>query len=141
MTTNDEIANEYEFSGGYADHMEKGEFIKSLNKASIEAQGGKEPTCAKCGKQIQTNHCRVVELKRLGQIDKVYHGDCAMLFFSELNPQRDDKIKAATVKEIFAELDNLHIVENWSTQKGKGIPLLLKQIGAYRFVKKKYGID
>ena len=48
--------------------------------------------------------------------------------------------KADTAKQIFAVLDNLHIVENWSTQKGKGIPLLLKQIGAYKDVKKKFGV-
>jgi outer membrane protein assembly factor BamD (BamD/ComL family) len=45
-----------------------------------------------------------------------------------------------TAKQIFAELDNLHIVENWSTQNGKGIPLLLKQIGAYKAVKKKFSV-
>lgn len=49
--------------------------------------------------------------------------------------------KQETSNQIFAELDNLHIVENWSTQKGKGIPLSLKQIGAYKAVKKQYGVD
>ncbi len=36
MPTNDEIANEYEFSGDYIDHMEKEDFIKSLNKARAD---------------------------------------------------------------------------------------------------------
>ena len=54
---------------------------------------------------------------------------------------RRKDIEAYTVKQLFAELDDLHIVENWSTQNGKGIPLLLKQIGAYKAVKKQYGVD
>ena len=49
-------------------------------------------------------------------------------------------IATKAAKQIFAVLDNLHIVENWSTQKGKGVPLLLKQIGAYKDVKKKFGV-
>ena len=54
---------------------------------------------------------------------------------------RRKDIEAHTAKKIFAELDNLHIVENWSNQKGKGIPLLLKQIDTYDAVKKKYKVD
>jgi hypothetical protein len=57
---------------------------------------------------------------------------------------KSNRVKKAcsdTAEQIFAELDNLHIVENRSTQKGKGIPLLLKQIGAYKSVKKKFGVS
>ena len=64
------------------------------------------------------------------------------LLITAENMQRTEAItRACTAKQIFAELDNLHVVENWSTKKGKGIPLLLKQIGAYKAVKKKYGVD
>ena len=51
------------------------------------------------------------------------------------------EVQKQTIYQIFAELDNLHIVENWSTQKGKRIPLLLKQIGAYKDVKKKFKVE
>ncbi len=40
MTTNEEIADEYEFSGGWIDYISKEDFIKSLNKA--RAEGYKE---------------------------------------------------------------------------------------------------
>ena len=56
-------------------------------------------------------------------------------------PSSEEKIRKDTAKQIFKELDNLHIVENWSTQKGKGIPLLLKQIGAYNALKKRFKVD
>ena len=36
MTTNDEITNEYEFSGGWVDYMSKVHFIKSLNEARAD---------------------------------------------------------------------------------------------------------
>ena len=62
-------------------------------------------------------------------------GDLGIEVNDAINEARTD-----TANQIFAELDNLHIVENWSTQKGKGVPLLLKQIGAYKDVKKKFGV-
>jgi hypothetical protein len=46
-----------------------------------------------------------------------------------------------TAKRIFDELDNLHVVENWSIKNGEKIPLLLKQIGAYNDIKRKYEVD
>ena len=60
------------------------------------------------------------------------------LVYVQLESLIEKKAINDTTNEIFAELDNLHIVENWSNQKRKGIPLLLKQIGAYNAVKKKY---
>lgn len=64
------------------------------------------------------------------------------LILSEVESYAKSEARVETAKQIFAVLDNLHIVENWdwSTQKGKGIPLLLKQIGAYKEVKKKFGV-
>ena len=44
-------------------------------------------------------------------------------------------------KQIFKELDNLHVIENWGVQKGNGMPLLLKQIGAYAKLKKRFEVD
>ena len=68
----------------------------------LAALGGKEPACDKCHKQIQTNHNRVVEIRSLQQSEKikVYHGDCAVLVFAELYPQRDDKIRQAALDDI-----------------------------------------
>lgn len=51
------------------------------------------------------------------------------------------EVQKQTIYQIFAELDNLHIVESWSTQKGKKIPLLLNQITTYKDIKKKFKVD
>ncbi len=86
--------------------------------------------------------------------NQLYNQDCVKVMLDDARAEgRTDQFhrdidevvsikdaKADTAKQIFAVLDNLHIVENWSTQKGKGIPLLLKQIGAYKDVKKKFGV-
>ena len=78
-------------------------------KKEADALGGKEPICDRCKKQIQTNHNRVIELHSFKESHKkkVYHGDCAMLMYSEMNPRRDDKIRVDTAKKIFEELDAL----------------------------------
>ena len=46
------------------------------------------------------------------------------------------------ITQIFIELGEIHIVNNWTaTKDGKGKPLLLKEIGAFKKVEKKYGVE
>jgi hypothetical protein len=47
------------------------------------------------------NNDEIVEIRSLKQSEKikVYHGDCAVLVFAELYPQRDDKIRRATLDD------------------------------------------
>ena len=106
-----------------------------------DALGGKEPTCDKCEKQIQTDH-RVIELylSRKQQKKIVYHGNCAVLVYSEMNPQRDNKIRADTAKEIFKEvLEQLELHQSHCDScRQDNIEM---SISIIENIKKKWGIE
>ena len=83
--------------------------------------------CDYCKKPIEKDHDRTLVISPTLRVHKkLYHGDCYVDFIA--------------VNQIFIELDNMHVVENWSTRKGKGIPLLLKQIGAYKSIKEQHEV-
>ena len=161
MTTNEEIIEEYIFS-----NQTTGEHFEELRENMLRALEERDNLS-----RANERHLNIKKLKdyfeshqnngtlnwwRQGYVDAIYvlEGTYDNIKLPNINYREGinkitQEAKAEgykegqkdTAKQIFKELDNLHIVENWSTQKGKGIPLLLKQIDAYNAVKKRFKVD
>ena len=132
MATNDEIIDKY--AEDYPDIEGTAIFNENLDKALNEARADERNKL----KYKIKNEMLVPKNAYSNLLKKVQEWKNNPYNTVVLAARKQERIY--TAKRIFAELDNLHIVENWSTQKEKGIPLLLKQIGTYKFVKKKFDV-
>lgn len=77
---------------------------------------GDNQKCLRCKEQIEKNHTRVIEINptqakntELFKVIGFYHGDCAVEHYSEMNPQRDNEIRAKTAKEIVERLIDMKL--------------------------------